>query len=122
MDCRLPLWSSLSVEYKLNKQDGELMSLGWVIAGTVGLLMLGSFLLLFTIFAGAGIANTKALSEWQSSIITFSIYALPSICFLSAGVVIYLYKNDAGSSSYWWYTVPAVAIALYAWFVSSLSR
>jgi hypothetical protein len=90
-----------------------MMSLGWVIAGTVGQLALGGFLFMFVIFSAAGIVNDHALEPYQKSILDFSILALPAVCFISACIVLYLYHIDASASSYWWYAVPVMAAALY---------
>lgn len=103
------------------KENGGLMSLKWVIVGTIFQLMLGGFLFLFTIFAGTSNNNGYVPSKLQLDILTFSIYALPLLCFLSAGTVFYLYKNGAGASAYRWYAAPVVATALYTSFVLRLS-
>jgi hypothetical protein len=94
------------------------MSLGWVVAGTIMQLVLGFFMLLITIFAGAGISNGRKLSKFQTDVLTYSIYALPAICFISACIVIYLYYHDASALSYWWHVVsPIVAVAYFAFAV-----
>jgi hypothetical protein len=90
-----------------------MMSLGWVIAGTVGQMFLGFFLLMLVIFSAAGIANGNDLAPHETGILDFSIFALPSLCAICACIVLYLYHVDAGASSYWWYAVPVVAAALY---------
>ncbi len=97
------------------------MSLGWVITGTVGQLMLGGLLFMFSVFSGAGIANGNTLSKLQLGILNFSMFALPLSCVLSAGIVLYLYKTGGNSSSYWWYVLPLILTALYALFASRLS-
>lgn len=99
------------------------MSLSWVITGTIGQLMLGVLLFIFTIFGGAGAADHasregKPLNMLQSIVIDWSIYALPALCFISAGIVLYLYKNGGGASSYWWYCPPVIATFLY-WVIIS---
>ena len=48
--------------------------------------------------------------------------ALPASAVISAVVVIYLYNTDAGPLAYWWYALPAAAVALYALLVSSMTR
>lgn len=97
------------------------MSLGWVIAGTFGQLMLGCFLFMVVAFSGGGIANGNTLSKLQHGILDFSIFALPLSCALSAGIVLYLYNTGANSSSYWWYGLPLIVTALYIWFALTLS-
>lgn len=101
------------------------MSSAWVIVGTIGQLFLGMFMLLITIFGGAGVVDHasragRTLSSLQSGIIDWSIYLLPALCFASAGIVIYLYKHGGGVSSYWWYLPPVIASGLYWWFVAGL--
>jgi hypothetical protein len=99
------------------------MSLEWLIAGTIGQLMLGMFLFMLTIFGGAGAADHasragKQLSLLQSLVIDWSIYTLPALCFISAGIVVYLYKNGGGALSYYWYLPPIVVAILY-WLIIS---
>lgn len=98
------------------------MSLGWVIAGTFGELMLALFLFMIAVFAGGGMANGNSLSKGQILLLDLSMLALPASAVISAAVMIYLYKTDAGTASYWWYTLPAAAVALYALLVSSMTR
>ena len=98
------------------------MSLGWVIAGTFGELMLAMFLFMMAVFAGGGMANGNELSERQILLLDLSMLALPASAVISAVVVIYLYNTDAGPLAYWWYALPAAAVALYALLVSSMTR
>jgi len=97
------------------------MSLGWVIAGTFGQLMLAFLLFMMAVFAGGGLANGNSLSERQILLLDLSMLALPASAVISAGVVIYQYATDGGPSSYWWYGLPAVAFALYALIVASIT-
>ena len=96
------------------------MSLKTVIIGIIFQLMLGSFMLIFSIFAGAGIANGKNPSELQTSILTFAIYALPLICFACAGIVFYFYKAGSSPLSYWWHAPSLIACILYVAFISKI--
>lgn len=98
------------------------MSLGWVIAGTIGQLMLAFLLFMMAVFAGGGMANGNSLSKRQILLLDLSMLALPASALLSAGVVICLYVTGAGPRSYGWYGLPAAAVALYALFVSSIKR
>jgi len=98
------------------------MSLGWVIAGTFGELMLAFFLFMIAVFAGGGLANGNSLSQRQILLLDLSMLALPASAVVSAGVVIYLYITDAGPAAYWWYGLPAAVVVLYALFVSSIKR
>jgi hypothetical protein len=98
------------------------MSLAWVIAGSISMLILGVFMVLITIFAGAGIGNKHTLTELQNTILGYSIYWVPLICFGTAGLVIYLYKTGAGSASYYWYLLPVVIVAAYIAYAVVLSK
>jgi hypothetical protein len=99
-----------------------MMSLGWVIAGTIGQLLLAFFLFMVVVFSAAGIANGSNLDKFQSSVLDFSIYALPSVCIICACIVLYLFHADASASSYWWYAVPLVVTALYLAYAISLNH
>ncbi len=98
------------------------MSLAWVIAGSISMLMLGVFMMLITIFAGAGIGNKHTLTALQNTILTYSIYGVPLICFVTAGLVIYLYSNGGSSSSYYWYLLPLAVVAAYIGYAVVLSK
>jgi hypothetical protein len=89
------------------------MSLGWVITGTISQLMLGFYLFMFTAFSGVSIVNENELSKFHVAVLNFSMIALPCSCLLSAGIVLYLYKTDASTLSYWWYVTPLLLVALY---------
>lgn len=97
------------------------MSLGWVIAGTFGQLVLGLLLFMVVAISGGAIGNGNALNKLHVGILNFSIIALPLSCVLSAGIVLYLYNTGASSSSYWWYSLPLILTALYVLFALSLS-
>lgn len=97
------------------------MSLAWVVAGTLGQLIMGCLLFMLVVFSGAGIANAHALSKFQSVFLSLSIYLLPFSCLLSAGIVIYLYRSGAGAASYWWYTFPLLLAVVYLWFALKLA-
>jgi hypothetical protein len=94
-------------------QLAGIISLGWGIAGTVGQLMLGAFLIMFVIFSGAGIANNHTPVKFQTGILNFLIIGLPFLCFISACIVLYLYHTNSSAFSYWWYFVPLMVAALY---------
>lgn len=98
------------------------MSLGWVITGTIGELLLACMLFMIVGFSGASLDNQNNLSQFQSNIIDFAIYALPATCVLCACIVLYFYKNSAGASAYWWYGAPLVPATLYIIFAIKLSN
>lgn len=97
------------------------MSLRSVVLGTLLQLMLAYFLFMVVVFSATGAGNAGSLSKGQVGILNFSIYALPATCLVSAGIVLYLYKNGGASSSYWWYGLPLAATVLYLVYVFSLS-
>lgn len=66
------------------------MSLGWVITGTLGQLVLGVFLFMLVAFSGGGIANGNTVRKFQLGVLDFSMPVLPISCALSAGIVLYL--------------------------------
>ncbi|OOG55443.1 hypothetical protein [Rhodanobacter sp. C03] len=97
------------------------MSSGWLIFGTIAQLMLAYFLFMVVVFSAAGMGNTASLGRLQLAILNLSMYVLPALCVLSAGIVLYLYKHGASAASYWWYALPLAATALYLIYVISFS-
>ena len=63
------------------------MSSGWLILGTIGQLLLAYFLFMVVVFSGAGIANGNNLGKLQLMLLNLSMYVLPAVCVLSAGMV-----------------------------------
>ncbi|NWO05974.1 MAG: hypothetical protein HLX50_09830 [Alteromonadaceae bacterium] len=97
------------------------MSLTGVILGTVGQLMLAFILFMFSIFMGAGVANTAELQPWQLRVLDAAIYALPGVCVLTAAGVMAAYLAGASAQHYHWYWVSPGIAALYVVWVSALS-
>lgn len=89
------------------------MSLAWVIIGTFFQLGLAFMLFMLAAFAGGGVANGRKLTSLQSKMLDLSIYALPLISLISAGIIIYQYNHDGSSTSYWWHIMPIVAAVIY---------
>ncbi len=98
------------------------MSLTWVIIGSIAQLMLAFFLFMLVVFSAAGIANNKALKPIHLTPLNLSIYLLPALCLISAGVVIYQYRNGGDAQVYWWYLVPVVAAVVYLVYVTRLNK
>lgn len=96
------------------------MSLGWVIAGAVGQLLLAGFLFMYVVFSATGVGNEHALSKLQTGILNFSMFALPLICIVSAGIVLFQYKNGGSAASYWWHAAPLVAAVVYTLYAARL--
>ncbi|MDV2078907.1 hypothetical protein [Marinobacter xestospongiae] len=97
------------------------MSLMGVILGTLGQLMLAFMLFMFSVFMGAGAANTTELQPWQTALLNGAIYALPGLCVLTAEGVFVSYLAGAGSSQYHWYWLPVVVAVFYGVFVGLLT-
>lgn len=98
------------------------MTLRWVIAGTLGQLMLSVVLLMYVAFSGAGVANGKSAGRLTTGMIDVSLYALPLSGIVCAAFVAYLYKIDANSSAYWWYAAPLLPSAIFTVFIMNASR
>lgn len=98
------------------------MSFTGVVLGTIGQLVLGYFLFMLVVFSGGGAANGATPGRWALGILNLSIYLLPGLCVLSAGIVIQLYRHGAGGGAYGWYALPLLATALYLGYVYWLGR
>ena len=95
------------------------MTLGWVIAGTVGQLMLAYLGLIGAIFGGGAASQVRSgpLSEFENSVLTGAIYGLPALSVITAVLVIALYLADKGPWSFAWHLLPVVALVCYGWYV-----
>lgn len=89
------------------------MTVGWTLAGTVAQLMLAGFLFMMVVFSAAGIGNGVALGKLQLAIFNLSVFVVPALCVLSAGIVVYLHMHGGSASSYWWYAMPLGATVVY---------
>lgn len=98
------------------------MSLIWVVIGTFAQLCLAFFLFMLAAFAGGGYANGNSLKPLQIAILDFSLYLLPALCVISAGVVIMLYRKDAGAVAYLWYLLPVIGTVIYFLYTNTLTR
>lgn len=98
------------------------MSFGWTLLGTIGQLMLAYFLFMVVIFSAGGVANDAQLSNFHLRILTLSIYLLPALCLVSAGIVLYLHGHAGSAASYWWYAMPLAAAALYLAYAIALNH
>jgi hypothetical protein len=98
------------------------MSFGWTLLGTIAQLMLAPFLFMFVAFSAGGIANGASLDKLQLGLLNLSMFLLPALCVLSALIVMYLQRHGGGVLSYWWYTMPLAATALYLVYAIILGR
>lgn len=101
------------IEARYHRERKAPMSSGWLIFGTIAQLMLAYFLFMVVVFSAAGMSNTASLGRLPLVILNLSMYVLPALCVLSAGIVLYLYKHGGSAASYWWYALPLVALAVY---------
>ncbi|HET6805293.1 MAG TPA: hypothetical protein VFH59_07640 [Frateuria sp.] len=81
------------------------MSMGWTIAGTFGQLLLAGLLFMAVVFSAGGVPPARL----QLAVLNVSMFVLPALCVLSAGVVAYMHAHGGGASSYWWYAMPLAA-------------
>lgn len=98
------------------------MSLVWVVIGTFTQLCFAFFLFMLAAFAGGGYANGNSLKPIQVAILDLSLYLLPALCVISAGVVIMLYRSDAGAVAYLWYLLPVIGTVIYFLYTNNLTR
>lgn len=89
------------------------MSLTWTILGTIFQLLLAYFLFMVVVFSAAGIGNGAQLDKLQLNILNLSMYVLPAMCAVSAGIVVYLHRHGGSAACYWWYAMPLAATVLY---------
>ncbi len=89
------------------------MSLFGVITGTFFQLMLMYFIFMIVVFSGSGLANGRSLGKISTTLLNVSMFALPSLCLISAGIIIYLYSTDGSVHSYGWHSLPFFGITLY---------
>ena len=77
--------SWISTRYHRGRKT--LMSSGWLIFGTIAQLMLAYLLFMVVVFSAAGMGRTANLGRLQLAVLNFSMYVLPALCVLSAGIV-----------------------------------
>lgn len=98
------------------------MSLGWVVAGTIGQIMLAYHLFLLTVFSAGGITNGRQLNKFHTRLLNVSLHGLPAACVGSAAIVLSLHVMGAGPAAYWWYGVPVGLAAGYLVYAGYLNR
>jgi hypothetical protein len=89
------------------------MALGWVIAGSIGQVLLSYFLFMLVAFSAGGMDRSVELRRISQAILSLSLYVLPASALLSAVIVICLYSRGASVSAFGWYALPLVAAACY---------
>jgi len=96
------------------------MSLVWVVVGSFMQMVLALFLFMMAAFAGGGVVSGRNLPKWQIAILDLSIYLLPALCLISAGVVIFKYLNGGSNAAFWWYLLPIVASVIHLTFTTKI--
>lgn len=97
------------------------MSLFWVVVSVVAQLSLAMMLFLLVGFSGGGIANQDNVSKSVILVLDVSLYVLPLLCFVSAGLIVHGYMSGASARTYWWHLLPLPAALAYLAFAISLS-
>lgn len=96
------------------------MSLVMVVVGVLGQALLGLFLFMLAVFAGAGAANSHPLASWQTTLLNMALVILPGLSITAAALLIYAYLHHGSSSANWWHLLPIAGAGLYVMFVLSL--
>lgn len=97
------------------------MSLFWVVCSVVAQLSLAFMLFLLVAFSASGIANEGSASERAMLVLNASLYALPLLCLVSAGLMVHGYLSGGSARTYWWHVLPIPPAMAYLVFALSLS-
>lgn len=97
------------------------MSLFWVVVSVMAQLGLAMMLFLLVAFSGGGIANQDKVSKSVILALDVSLYVLPLLCFVSAGLIVYGYLSGASARTYWWHLLPLPAAVAYLAFAIALT-
>ncbi|MDP3699597.1 MAG: hypothetical protein Q8R72_01680 [Hylemonella sp.] len=97
------------------------MSFFWMVLSVVAQLGLAMMLFLLVAFSGGGIANQDKVSKGVLLVIDVSLYVLPLLCFISAGLMVHAYLSGASARGFWWHLLPLPAAIAYLVFAISLS-
>lgn len=89
------------------------MTLGWVIAGTVGQALLAMMLFLMVAFGFSAVGNTHQPTDRDFKVLDSALYLAPASCLFSAVIVIGLYRAGSDVAAYLWYTLPLLVFAGY---------
>ena len=97
------------------------MSFFWMVVSVVAQLGLAMMLFLLVAFSGGGIANQDNVNKNVILVLDVSLYVLPLLCFISAGLMIHGYMSGASARTYWWHLLPLPTAIAYLVFAISLS-
>lgn len=98
------------------------MSFAWTLLGTIGQLLLAYLLFMLVVFSAGGLGAGARLGRAERRVLNLSIYLLPALCVLSAGIVIGLYLRGGGAASYGWYALPLAGAVSYVAYAARLGR
>ncbi|MBQ0832827.1 MULTISPECIES: hypothetical protein [unclassified Marinobacter] len=93
------------------------MTLGWVVAGTIGQCLLAYMLFMLVVFGFSAVGTTHRPTPFDSSVLDSGMYSVPASCIVSAVIVIVLYRMGAGKLAYLWYTAPLFLFSGYLLYI-----
>lgn len=89
------------------------MTLGWVVVGTIGQVLLAYMLFMLVVFGFSAVGNTHRPTPLDFSVLDSAMYSVPASCIVSAVVLIVLYRMGAGKFAYLWHLVPFILFSGY---------
>lgn len=102
----------------LNYQTkGMRMTLGWVVAGSIGQLLLAYMLFMLVAFGFSAVGASHRPTPFDSSVLNSALFSVPASCIVSAVVVIVLYRMAAGRLAYLWYLAPIFLFSGYLLYI-----
>ncbi|MBU2873541.1 hypothetical protein [Marinobacter salexigens] len=93
------------------------MTLGWVVAGSIGQFLLAYMLFLLAVFGFSAVGASHRPTPFDSSVLDSAFYSLPASCIVSAVIVIGLYRAGAGKLAYLWYVAPILLFSGYLLYI-----
>lgn len=93
------------------------MTLGWVVAGSIGQFLLAYMLFLLAVFGFSAVGVSHRPTPFDSSVLDSAFYLLPVSCIVSAVVVIGLYRAGAGKLAYLWYVALILLFSGYLLYI-----
>ncbi|HTN32429.1 MAG TPA: hypothetical protein VL091_00320 [Marinobacter sp.] len=93
------------------------MTLGWVVAGSIGQLLLAYMLFMLVAFGFSAVGASHRPTPFDSSVLNSALFSVPASCIVSAVVVIVLYRMAAGRLAYLWYLAPIFLFSGYLLYI-----
>lgn len=98
------------------------MSTLWTVLGSIAMLgLVAPMAFMLVVFSGGALANGRVLSAVQEHVLDVSLWLLPMLCVLSAGIVIYLHRHGGSALAYAWYALPFAGVAAYLVWANALT-